>query len=159
MNDDAHRAPLATFIAGQLAEERAKKASFETRGMAVISAAGTLISIATGFLALAASSDSLTLPHSAQAALLTSLALLVLAAVLGVLVNLPVRLPHADADGLLRLLAPAARFDPAEADLTHIETIKALRRVNRQRGRLLAVALLLVVLALALMMAGAAFTL
>ncbi|MBE9499197.1 hypothetical protein IHE61_14725 [Streptomyces sp. GKU 257-1] len=56
----------SSFLTEQLVEERARKTSFETRGMAVISASGTLVGITTGAVALAASGRSVTFPESAR---------------------------------------------------------------------------------------------
>ncbi|MGC0378277.1 hypothetical protein [Streptomyces sp. SAI-229] len=159
MNHETRIQHKSSFLTEQLAEERAKKASFETRGMAVISASGTLVGITTGAVALAASGRSVTFPGTAQRLLVAALVMLVLAAILGLLINVPVRLPHADTGDLTHLLEPGTRFGPDEWNRTKMDTIVALRRVNRQRAWALLAALLLVVIALVLMMASAAFAL
>ncbi|OEU98216.1 hypothetical protein AN217_10695 [Streptomyces qinglanensis] len=149
----------SSFLTEQLVEERARKTSFETRGMAVISASGTLVGITTGAVALAASGRSVTFPESARLLLVAAMVMLVLAAVLGLLINVPVRLPQADTGDLTQLLEPTARFGPDDWNRVKRDTIVALRRVNRRRARSLLAALLLVVVALVLMMASAAFAL
>ncbi|MFW6690296.1 hypothetical protein [Streptomyces sp. MAR4 CNX-425] len=159
MNQETHLGHVSALLAEQLAEERAKKTSFEARGMAVISAAGTLVGITTGAVALAASGRSVTFPGTAQRLLVAALVMLVLAAVLGLLVNVPVRLPHAGAADLTRLLEPHVRSGPEEWNRAKVDTILALRRVNRGRAWALTAALLLVVVALVLMMASAAVAL
>ncbi|MEV6164271.1 hypothetical protein AB0L71_20500 [Streptomyces sp. NPDC052052] len=123
--------------------------------MAVISASGTLVGIITGAVALATSGRSLTFPGTAQLLLVAALVMQVLAAVLGLLVNVPVRLPHAGTEDLTQLLRPGTRFEPEEWNRVRTDTITALRRVNRRRARALSTALLLVVIGLFLMMASA----
>ncbi|OIJ68350.1 hypothetical protein [Streptomyces mangrovisoli] len=64
--------------------------------------------------------------------------------------------PQAGTEDLLRLLEPTVRHGPQESNRAKVDSIAALRRVNRGRARALLAAPLLVVVALILMTASAA---
>jgi hypothetical protein len=130
-----------TLLDDQLADERAKKNSLEQRGIAVISTAGTLVTITLGFVALATRAPTYVLA-SVVVLLVVALGGLIVAAA-GLLVNLPARLPIVDAD---ELIAADTEDDGSETARAEHEVLARLlpdlRKVNRRRARLLFAALL-----------------
>ncbi|GLY70698.1 hypothetical protein [Amycolatopsis taiwanensis] len=143
--------PYHALLTDQLADERAKKNSLEQRGIAVITTSGTLVTITLGFVALATRAQTYVLGATVVVLLVVALVGLVLAAAIGLIVNLPARLPVVDAGELT-----------AENGDDDLETVRAehevlahlltgLRQVNRSRARILFAALLVEVTALAVM--------
>ncbi|HET6707089.1 hypothetical protein [Amycolatopsis sp.] len=141
----------------QLSDERAKKNSLEQRGIAVISTAGTLVTITLGFVALATRTPTYVLGAPVVVLLVVALGGLIVAAAAGLLVNLPARLPIVDA---AELTAADEEDDDPETErevIAHLLT--GLRKVNRRRARILFAALLLEVAALAVMAVAAVIAL
>jgi ABC-type long-subunit fatty acid transport system fused permease/ATPase subunit len=135
---------MTELLTDQLADERARKASIEARGMAVITTAGTLVTITLGFVALAARDAKTVLAQAVVILLVASLVGLVAAAVMGLLVNLPARVPQVDAAYLL------AGEDDQDVAI-RVELLTGLRALNRVRARLLFAALSVEVVALVVM--------
>jgi hypothetical protein len=126
----------------QLADERAKKNSLEQRGIAVISTAGTLVTITLGFVALATRAPTYVLA-SVVVLLVVALGGLIVAAAAGLLVNLPARLPIVDADELIVVDTEDDGSETARAEHEVLARLLTdLRKVNRRRARLLFAALL-----------------
>ena len=132
------------LLADQLADERARKASIEQRGMAVITTAGTLVTITLGFVALATRDARTVLAGAVVVLLVAALVALVVAAAVGLLVNLPARVPQVDTAYLV-----AGEGDEDVA--IRVQLLTGLRALNRVRARLVFAALLVEVLALVAM--------
>lgn len=79
----------ATFIRELVAEQDVRKASLEGRGLAVITTAGSLATALFGLVALITKSDEFVLPGEAHGPLGVAVAAFTIAAMLGVLTNLP----------------------------------------------------------------------
>ncbi len=77
------------FISGLLASEESRKASLETRGIAVITTSGALVSLLLGLIAAIKGSKTFTLPVSANVPFLIGGLLFGIAATLGILANVP----------------------------------------------------------------------
>ncbi|RPE40096.1 hypothetical protein EDD90_3125 [Streptomyces sp. Ag109_O5-1] len=160
MDDEARTRLFSSFVTDLLAEERARKNSFEQRGVTVISTAGTLVGIVTGLVALAPWDGHGAFDGAAQRLLVAALCLLSLAALVGLAVNLPALLPYADADALDDpRLRGGASFGLQEEIRQKVATTQELRRLNRTRARALLTALAFEVLALALMTVSVALEL
>ncbi|MFJ9625110.1 hypothetical protein [Streptomyces sp. NPDC101181] len=133
-------------------DERARKASLEQRGIAVISSAGTLVAIVLGFLSLTSLGDAEHMPSVALGLLIGALVSLIAASALGLLINLPRPLPVVELHDLI---------GQRDATVTQTELafnctlLVALRQHNRGCARWLFGALLLEVLSLALMTGSA----
>lgn len=162
--EDLPRGRHHSLLVDQLADERAKKASLEQRGVAVISTSGALVTITLGFVALATRDGSPRLQSTVVLLLLTALAGLVAASAAGLLVNLPARTPVVDA-GDLADIATGAAWETSDLDSSRTEyqlqarILIGLRDVNQTRARVLFLALLLEVLALVLMTTSVVLTL
>jgi hypothetical protein len=77
------------LIDAQLAEERARKGSLEARGLALITSSGAFVTVTLGIAALVDSKAGYSLPETAQDSLVLGAVFLLIAAVLGVMCNLP----------------------------------------------------------------------
>src|SRR5262249_50095150 len=81
--------PYSTWIQKLLDDERAQQASLEQRGLAVISTSATLGSLLFGLVAVLTEATDFILPGSAKTGLAIALAAFALAALFGLLTNLP----------------------------------------------------------------------
>ncbi|MEU4574664.1 hypothetical protein [Nonomuraea sp. NPDC023979] len=143
------------LLIDQLADERAKKNSFEQRGIAVISTSGTLVTITLGFVALATRTQTYVLGATVVVLLVVALAGLILAAVTGLVVNLPARLPVVDVDDLRTADEGGDDLETARTEHEILALVlTGLRQVNRRRARILFAALLVEVTALTVMAAA-----
>ncbi|MGW6918270.1 hypothetical protein ACWGB8_31330 [Kitasatospora sp. NPDC054939] len=89
MTNDRGSTTYLDFISDLLATEEARKASLEARGIAVVTTSGVLASLLLGLVAVIAKSTTFVFPDSAHAPLLAGGVLFVIAAVLGILANVP----------------------------------------------------------------------
>ncbi|MFZ1926007.1 MAG: hypothetical protein WAU42_07680, partial [Solirubrobacteraceae bacterium] len=79
-------AVYAEFLVGELAEQDARKASFEQRGIAVVTTAGTLVTLLFGLAALSTSvAKAQQLSGATKTALAYALVLFVASAILALL--------------------------------------------------------------------------
>lgn len=163
-NSDAPQVPYQKLLLDQLADERAKKTSLDQRGIAVISTAGTLVTVTLGFVALASHGGTNPLPPIAMLFLISALGLLVGASTCGLLINLPARSPIVDAQELAEIATQHDQhITQSDSDRDEYHTLARLlielRKVTKNRARVLFLALLLEVLALILMASSAVLTL
>jgi len=84
--DDLAASAIGEFVAEQLAEERLNKTSLEARGLALITTSGAFTTLVLGIAALVGNGR---LPGTSRVLLVLSLAAFVLAAIMGVVVNMP----------------------------------------------------------------------
>jgi hypothetical protein len=140
------------IIADQLADERARKESFERRGLAVISSSGVIVSVLLGIAAVVTSVEGKP-PRLARWAFLLALVFFAIAAGLGVVVNIPRRYQRASADHLRPLLEDLYwRGRPIVGKLRTAElrlrVLKWAEAVNDKVGRRLIAGLIFELLAL-----------
>lgn len=100
------------FLRGQLAEQDACKASFEQRGLAVFTTAGTLATLLFGLAAFAATKKIHPLAHDAKTALIIALIAFGVAGVLALLTNLPIGYDVPKSDSIKGL----AEKDPPDSE-------------------------------------------
>ncbi|MFC3453060.1 hypothetical protein [Amycolatopsis speibonae] len=142
MTDEQPAGRYRTLLLDQLADERSKKGSIEQRGIAVITTSGTLVAVTLGFVALATRAPGFTLPHTAVILLVSALTVLVAAAVLGLLINVPARVPLIDAADLI-VVAESSDWSIVDGESAREEyrqqarLLAGLRKVNRIRARAL----------------------
>jgi hypothetical protein len=79
----------ADFVKGLLDAEVSRKASLEQRGLGIITASGTLVTLLFGLTAAITSAKSFTFPSAARGWLTLAAILFVLAAAAGIGVNIP----------------------------------------------------------------------
>jgi len=77
------------YLQEQLAGEDARKESIEKRGLAVITTSGTIVSLLFGLVAVLTGADKYTLPSGAEPWLGAALGAFVLAALAGIVTNMP----------------------------------------------------------------------
>jgi len=137
----------ADFIAAELTEARATKASLEQRAIGLVSASGVFVTVLFGLIAFLTRSDSFALPGQAEPPLYASLALFGFAAVLALMANAPGEYQGVnrgepdDEYGLENIVRsrwgnprPIARRRVA---MTRIVILAAYKAKNTRKGRLL----------------------
>jgi tetrahydromethanopterin S-methyltransferase subunit C len=142
-------------VVAELEEIRAAKASFEQRGIAVVTSSGILVTLLLGLAALITSRSGYTLPDSAKPWIYGSMAAFVLAAVFGVLTNRPVWLRAPTAKSLFDLARHSWDDDRATAEkkiyATRVKMLARYKKTNRKQAKLLSYAVALEMLAILLM--------
>lgn len=142
MSEDVAGPVIAQLIAKEVERTQATTASLQSRGLAVISSAGTLVTLLFGLSALATNAADLTLSTATRIPLILAAGLLVLAAVAGISTNAP-RHKHAiGLDGLGPLLdddawSAEARHALQATARTHLKIAQAARDANRTMARFL----------------------
>jgi hypothetical protein len=144
-SDDSERgSEYAEYVAQLLAGQEARKASLEQRGLSVVTSSGTLVTLLFGLVALLTKGASYRLPTKTHGWLATSLTLFVIAAVLGVFTNLPLRYTNVDFDDP-DVLLDRWEDTPADARLrisaTRLDEFKRAQRLNRGKAWLLVCAM------------------
>lgn len=158
-DDKSGEATYAEFVKDELDVQDARRASFEQRGITVITTSGALATLLLGLGALSTKrSNTFVLPETSEVLLALALLCFAAAAALALMTNVPRRYETVTVDAMRKRLnekpvrgADAAARDVAEARLKAITTAKAR---NRTKGYLLFGALGAEVLAVALVGAG-----
>jgi len=88
------------FIDTQLQQERDRKSSLEQRGMAIITAAGTVVTLGFTFAAFVKGSNGLDLSAPSKSLFVTSLVAFIVSGIYGVRTNQPARYAEANVDSL-----------------------------------------------------------
>ncbi len=139
------RAVYSDYIQAELEAQDARKASFEQRGLAVISTSGLLVSLLFALAALVTSRTGYVLPDGARRALYVALFLFVLAAVAALVVNAPLKYKYVKAAELRR--AVTSLWDDTEAVAqsnvahTRVDAYERLLARNQLKGRILIAAI------------------
>lgn len=103
------------LVKEQLTEERARKASLEQRGLAVITSSGTIVALLFGLTAVATKAQSFQLPPAAAMPLAMAALAFVVAAILGLGVNWTAYYTEVEPEGLLGLQDEDWAGDEADA--------------------------------------------
>jgi hypothetical protein len=134
------------LVKEQLTEERARKASLEQRGIAVITSSGTLVTLLFGLTALATKAQNYQLPAPADIALAAAAVLFVLAALMGIAVNWAFYYIEVEPDGLRGLQDENWAGDEGDAakavTAAWTDIIDDARSNNARKGKLLRGAML-----------------
>ncbi|HSV65020.1 MAG TPA: hypothetical protein VLJ59_03805 [Mycobacteriales bacterium] len=148
---DNVRAPggqvLGRLVQDLVADERASKASVESRAAGLITAAGSLVTVLFAIAAFVTSRVGYVLPVPARWLLVGALTSLLAASVAAIVVNLPAGQHEIRADDLLGRIHRDEDWNAREDDV-ELALAKALagqlvraRQVNRAKARLLAYAI------------------
>jgi hypothetical protein len=145
---------IAELIAKELDNARSSIASVQSRGLAVVTTSGTLVTLLFGFSAFVTKAQNYTLPSAAKLPLYLAAGLFVLAAVAGIVTNAPWwrktidvnELDNLIADPLWGADAESAAKRVAEARLT---VVKSLRSANTVIAWILLGGIVLEILAIA----------
>jgi hypothetical protein len=157
-------ATYSELVVEQLAEERARKASLEGRGLSVITTSGILVTLILGLSAVVNNTDGFELPDKAKLLIVAAGGLFVLAAIGGITANFPSPYREIRVSALRRLteerwwlnqVSPAQR----RAAQARIDILDAARVVNAWKVRFLVAALIFEVLAVLALAAAAGIVL
>jgi hypothetical protein len=132
------------FLEAQLAEQDARKASFEQRGLSVVTTSGALATLLFGVAAFAKTGKLHALPVDMHAWLLAALIAFVAAGLLALLTNLPIAYNVPKLESVLRVAQKPESEADARLELAAIYVGMATdaKRKNRIKGWLLFAALL-----------------
>jgi hypothetical protein len=141
--DSSVGAAVSAFVAVELDAERARKASLESRGLAVITSSGTLVTLLLGLAALITKGTEFRLTEAERWLLAAAALLFVLAGAIGIVCNAPARYLQIEPGSLTGLLSPEAwtlEGTSARRELTaaKLAELADARRRNEWKARLLA---------------------
>lgn len=135
----------AAYIASQVASQEERKRSLEQRGLAVITTSGALVSLLFGLAAILTGAADYALPDASKPWIIGALAAFVLAGISAILTNVPLRYRGPTADALKGVIEDRWDDAPATAErevaLTQVKVIRRAKRLNRLKGRALAIAI------------------
>jgi hypothetical protein len=158
--DAAQAGPLiADLISKELDTEQAVTGSLQSRGLAVISSAGTLVTLLFGLSAVATTAQHFKLPAAAKPPLYAAAVLLVAAAVAGIVTNAP-RGSKVTSLQRLRPLVESPYWEypvgPAQQEVarTQLAAAEAARAGNQTRARYLLIGIILEIAGIASTMAA-----
>jgi hypothetical protein len=134
------------FIKDELAVQDARKASFEQRGLAVITTSGVLVTLLFAMAALSTKrSQTFVLPHSARTWLSIALLLFFLSAIAAFVTNAPLIYQAVEAEEIRERLRedPPRSASAAVKDIafTRAKALKSAKAMNSIKGWALAVAM------------------
>lgn len=155
MRRDEVAAAYLELARGQLSDEQSLKASLEQRATVVVTISSALITLSFAVVGIRTRVQAFVLPISAEIVVAIALALLILAAVVALSVQYPVK----QAVVAVPTLKDFAKREggnetPSQAaqqiNVELVQTLDGLRGINRLKARLLGIALGLEVLAVTL---------
>jgi len=142
------------FVDAELQAQDARKASFEQRGVAVVTTSGVLVTLLFALAGLSTSASTFVLPHSARPWLVVALVAFVLAAVAALATNFPLRYEAVTGEQIRSRLNEDPLRDEARAErdvaLTRVKALIDAKRKNGIKGAFLFAAIAFEVLAVAL---------
>jgi uncharacterized integral membrane protein len=131
----------AAYIADQVAAQEARKVSIEQRGLAVITTSGILVSLLFGLTTTLAGAADYQLPSGAEPWVFAALVAFVLAAIAGILINLPLRYSGVKSTALRGLLKENWDDSPIVAEkriaATQVKIIATAKKRNKRKGQIL----------------------
>jgi hypothetical protein len=129
------------FLKDELAAQETRKASFEQRGLAVVTTSGALVTLLFGLAALSTTGKSQELPSDAKKWLAAALVVFVIAAVLALVTNFPFFYNGPKPAAIKARLnqKPIRGEDAARRDvaLTRANMLKDVKKKNGLKGGLL----------------------
>lgn len=143
----------SSFFADLAEGQEVRKDSVERRGVAVVTTSGAFVTLMFGLVALLTDSEGFALPHQSRGPIGLSVGLLTVAALLGLLTNLPRKYQNVDDAALLPSLDTYLAKEPSAAHTdiahTHFRIYAAATKVNETKARLLVGGMLCQLLGLA----------
>jgi hypothetical protein len=140
------RETYAAFIKEQLDAEEANKTSLEGRAISVITTSGTLVTLLFALSSLLTAAKGFTQPVEATVPLRIALVGFVLAAVLALIVNLPLPYRFVVPGDLQTAVEEMWDDDPSTASkrtaATHVRMLRTAQKLNLWKGGLLLTATL-----------------
>lgn len=133
------------FFKELVAGQEARKTSVEQRGITVITTSGALVTLLFGLVAVITKAEGFTLPKASHGPLGIGLMLFVVAAVLGLLTNVPLPYtnvtPESVETALDRWNEPPEKAQVRVA-ATRLKVFKRAQKVNEWKARVLIAAML-----------------
>jgi hypothetical protein len=116
--------------------EDARKVSFESRGVSVITTSGTLVTLLFGLVAVVTGAKNFTLPSEAHGYLIAAVISFVVAVALGIIANIPLFYQEADMteDELVDAVGQGVITAEAEVMIRQLGLLRNARRVNSAKG-------------------------
>lgn len=143
--ESAGYAAYGEFVKDELGAQDKRKASFEQRGLAVITTSGTLVTVLFALAALSTkSAATFTLPHTASVWLSVALVLFFLSALAGLLTNAPLVYQATPVENIRKRLREEPRSAAAAAKdiaFTRLDALEAAKKLNGIKGWSLAAGL------------------
>jgi len=140
------------FVEGELKAERERRATFDSRGQALVATSGVLVTLLSGIAAAVKAGTKLHPPPLAVGVVLLALALFVVSAVLGIVAGWNRYYAVARYETLERMLGEHWKDREVDARnnvaTVHARTIQALRDANRFKATCVSYGLIFQVLAL-----------
>lgn len=132
-------AAYGDFVKDELEAQDRRKASFEQRGLAVITTSGALVTLLFALAALSTKeAATFVLPNDARTWLTMALALFFGSAIAALVTNLPLSYEAAEADAIRGRLReePARDADAAAKDiaLTRVKALRSAKKTNGLKG-------------------------
>jgi hypothetical protein len=142
----------AAYIKEQLAAQDARKASIETRGISVITTSGALVSLLFGLVGLLTGAEHYELPDGAHPWLYAAMIAFVIAAVAGIVTNVPVFYSGVKTSDLQKAVKGSIWGDtPDDAErrvaATNVKVLATAKSRNTFKGFVLLAAIVFEVLA------------
>ena len=134
------------LLEDQIADERERRESLESRGAGVITTGGVIVSLVVGVAAAFTDPSKVDVPHVSLVLTYVALTSLLVAAVLAIAVVLPTKYQGVDPMSFVRLLeehwwnAPLGPTDRRTAE-AQLSVLISTRRANRDKAILLSFAL------------------
>jgi hypothetical protein len=129
------------YITEQIAEQDARKESVEKRGLSVITTSGTLVSLLFGLVAVLTGADNYSLPTGAEPWLAMALVFFLIAALAGIVTNMPLLYLAVEVPELKSLLDSFWADGPEIAEkrvaATQLKVLARARSMNGMKGWIL----------------------
>ncbi len=133
--------------------ESTRRTALEQKGSAVISTAGTLVTLLFGLVAVITSTDTFSLPGRAHGWLVAAIIFFVLACFIAILISVP--LPYGETTITAAMLLGWWNQPPEQAQAAisgvRLQALAAARRMNGMKARILIAAILSELLALVML--------
>ena len=142
----------ADLIKAELDEEQATVGDFRSRSLTIVTTSGSLVTLLSGLIAVAAGgSKTWTLPSGAHAPLAIALVFFVGAALLALWIHFPRDVQRATPEALEALLSADDSNDVAIEAIAglRLTTLKSIRSLNRERAWFLLLAIAAEIVAIA----------
>jgi hypothetical protein len=136
----------AAYIESQLRDQEARKGSIEQRGVAVITTCGTLVSLLFGLAAVLTGVEEYELPSAAEPWLYAALIAFVMAAITGIVTNLPLFYVGVRVDDLRGAVKNRWNESPQDAEqrvaATQVKVLARAKTLNTVKGFFLLAAII-----------------
>lgn len=150
---DTAPAIYADYVKLLLDAEATRRTAVEEKGGAVITTAGSLVTLLFGLVAVITSADTFNLPGASHGWLVAAIAFFVAACLIAILISVP--LPYGETTITTAMLASWWNQPPEQAQAAvsgaRLDALAAARRMNGMKARILIAAITCELLALVML--------